>query len=129
MSTADSISLTGLRVFAYHGVLEEERAAGQEFVIDVTMQLDLGPAAKTDDVRNTVHYGVLAEQIAAVVQGDPVNLIETVAASIAELVLSYDLVSTVTVTVHKPNAPITVPFSDVAVTITRGDDYERQGRG
>lgn len=112
----------GLRVFAYHGVLAEERANGQEFVIDVTLRLDLRPAATTDDVRNTVHYGVLAEQIADLVQADAVNLIETVATSIADLVLGYELVSEVTVTVHKPSAPIAVPFADVAVTITRGLD-------
>lgn len=122
MNTSDSISLMGLRVFAYHGVLAEERANGQEFVIDVTLRLDLRPAATTDDVRNTVHYGVLAEQIADLVQADAVNLIETVATSIADLVLGYELVSEVTVTVHKPSAPIAVPFADVAVTITRGLD-------
>jgi dihydroneopterin aldolase len=117
---ADSVELTGLRVFAFHGVFEEERAAGQEFVIDVKLSLDLGPAASSDDVAQTIHYGELAEAIAAAVQRDPVNLIETVAQRIVDLVLAFPLVMLVTVTVHKPSAPIAVPFDDVSVTLTRG---------
>jgi dihydroneopterin aldolase len=118
--SADSVELTGLRVFAFHGVLEEEREAGQEFVIDVKLSLDLGPAASSDDVAQTIHYGELAEAIAAAVQRDPVNLIETVAQRIVDLVLAFPLVMLVTVTVHKPSAPIAVPFDDVSVTLTRG---------
>ncbi|MCU1558841.1 MAG: folB [Microbacteriaceae bacterium] len=117
---ADSVELTGLRVFAFHGVFEEEREAGQEFVIDVKLSLDLGPAASSDDVAQTIHYGELAEAIAAAVQRDPVNLIETVAQRIVDLVLAFPLVMLVTVTVHKPSAPIAVPFDDVSVTLTRG---------
>ncbi|HEY8912774.1 dihydroneopterin aldolase [Lacisediminihabitans sp.] len=120
MNYADTIALTGLRVFAHHGVLDHERENGQEFVIDVRLSLDLAAAAETDDVAQTVHYGVLAEQIAAAVSNDPVNLIETVAQRVADVVLAYELVLLVTVTVHKPEAPISIPFDDVSVTVTRG---------
>ena len=120
MNFADAIELTGLRVFAHHGVFDEERENGQEFVIDVKLTLDLEKAAASDDVLDTVHYGILAEQIAAAVQRDPVNLIETVAQRIADVILANELVMIATVTVHKPQAPITVAFGDVAVTITRG---------
>jgi dihydroneopterin aldolase len=120
MTSADSIELTGLRVFAFHGVFDEERETGQEFVIDVRLSLDLAPAASSDDVTQTIHYGELAEAIAAAVQRDPVDLIETVAQRIADLVLAIPAVTLVSVTVHKPDAPITVPFDDVSVTLTRG---------
>jgi dihydroneopterin aldolase len=119
VSEYDRITLTGLRAFAHHGVFEHERRDGQEFVIDVTVHLPLNPAASSDDIANTVHYGVLAEEVVAAVEGEPVDLIETVAERVAQVALAHLAVHHVTVTVHKPGAPITVPFADVAVTITR----------
>lgn len=119
MSNADRISLTGLRVVANHGVFDFERADGQEFVIDVTVWLPLGTAAASDDLDDTVHYGELANQVVAAVRRDPVDLIETVAERVAAVALSFRAVRSVEVTVHKPQAPIDVPFSDVAVTIVR----------
>ena len=116
---SDSISLTGLRVQANHGVYAFEREQGQEFVIDVTVWLDFTHAAATDDVAATVHYGELAVEVADAVRRDPVDLIETLAERIAGVVLAHPLVEAVRVTVHKPNAPIEVPFSDVSVTIER----------
>ena len=120
MTGNDSIQLTGLRVFAFHGVLNGEREVGQEFVIDTKLELDLSAAAQSDDVADTVHYGELAEAIALAVQRDPVNLIESVAQRVVDLALAYSSVTRVTVTVHKPSAPITIPFGDVSVTLTRG---------
>jgi dihydroneopterin aldolase / 2-amino-4-hydroxy-6-hydroxymethyldihydropteridine diphosphokinase len=115
----DRISLRGLRVFGRHGVLPFEREQGQDFVIDLDLAVDLRPAAASDDVADTVHYGELAEEVAAVVGGEPVDLIETLAARIAAVVLRNDLVREVRVTVHKPTAPITVAFGDVSVSISR----------
>lgn len=115
----DEITLTGLRVFGYHGVYDEERRVGQDFVVDVTLRLDTRPAAASDDVADTVHYGEMAEQIAAIVGGEPVNLLETLAARISDHLLSIDLVERARVTVHKPDAPIPLSFADVAVTIER----------
>ncbi|MGK9146066.1 dihydroneopterin aldolase [Plantibacter flavus] len=115
----DSITLTGLRAFAHHGVFDFEREAGQEFVIDVTVSLDLRPAAGGDELGATMHYGELAEAVVAAVERDPVDLIETVAERIAAVVLANERAEAVRVTVHKPSAPITVPFADVAVTIER----------
>lgn len=115
----DTITLTGLRGVGYHGVYPDEKRDGQEFVVDVTMRLDLAPAAESDDVADTVHYGEVSEEVVAVVTGEPVDLIETLAARIAAVVLARPLVDEVTVTVHKPYAPITVPFTDAAVTIVR----------
>jgi dihydroneopterin aldolase/2-amino-4-hydroxy-6-hydroxymethyldihydropteridine diphosphokinase len=119
MSAADRILLTGVRARGRHGVLPEERVAGQEFVADLELSLDLGVAAATDRVVATVHYGELAEQVVAVIAGEPVDLIETLAQRIADVALGYELVDRVVVTVHKPSAPIAVPFGDVAVRIER----------
>jgi 7,8-dihydroneopterin aldolase/epimerase/oxygenase len=116
----DEIRLTGLRVTAHHGVFEHERRDGQEFVVDLVVRLPLGPAAASDDLAATVHYGELAEQVVAAVERDPVDLIETVAERVADVALSFPATREVVVTVHKPSAPITVPFDDVAVVITRG---------
>lgn len=115
----DSITLTGLRAAGHHGVFEHERTDGQEFVIDVTVWLDFAAAAASDALERTIHYGVLAEEVVAAVERDPVDLIETVAERIAAVVLEHRPARRVRVTLHKPSAPITVPFADVAVTITR----------
>jgi len=115
----DQITLTGLRASAFHGVFENERRDGQVFVLDVTVSLDFAAAAASDDLGLTIHYGELAEEIVGAVERDPVDLIETVAERIAQVVLAHRAAQLVTVTVHKPSAPITVPFDDVAVTITR----------
>ena len=119
-STRDRITLTGVRVRAHHGVFDFEREQGQEFVIDVSVAVDLSAAASGDDLGSTVHYGELAEAVVAAVGRDPVDLIETVAERVAAVALDHHAVEEVEVTVHKPEAPISVPFTDVAVTIVRG---------
>ncbi|MBA2415334.1 MAG: dihydroneopterin aldolase [Geodermatophilaceae bacterium] len=116
---SDVISLTGLRVRGHHGVHADERRDGQDFVVDVRLELDLSPAARSDAVADTVHYGELAERLAAVVAGEPVDLIETLAGRLADVCLADARVETAAVTVHKPAAPIPLPFTDVAVTIRR----------
>jgi dihydroneopterin aldolase len=115
----DRVALRGLRARGHHGVFPQEREEGQTFVVDLVLGLDTAPAAASDDLTRTVHYGIVAEEVVAVVQGEPVDLIETLAQRIADQVLKNDLVEEVEVTVHKPQAPITVPFDDVTVTIAR----------
>jgi len=115
----DRITLTGLRVRGFHGVFDFERREGQEFVVDVQLDVDLAPAAASDDVADTVHYGELAEALAKVIAGDPVNLIETLAERLAGVCLHDPRVAAATVTVHKPAAPIPLEFADVAVTLRR----------
>jgi len=116
---SDRIDLRGLEVFAHHGVLPQERRDGQTFVVDVTLGLDLAPAAETDDLAATVDYGTLAQAIHDAVANDPVDLIETVAERVVGLCMKVSSVEWVSVTVHKPSAPIAVAFSDVSVTIER----------
>ena len=116
---ADVIALTGLRVRGHHGVFDFERREGQDFVVDVALSLDTRTAAASDEVADTVHYGDLASALAEVIAGEPVNLVETLAARLAGVCLADERVVEATVTVHKPQAPIPLQFSDVAVTITR----------
>jgi dihydroneopterin aldolase len=117
--STDLLSLTGLRAHAHHGVYDFEREAGQEFVIDLVARLDLAPAGTEDELARTVHYGELAVEVVEAVKRDPVDLIETLAERVASVVLAHGVVESVVVTVHKPDAPIEVPFTDVAVTIER----------
>jgi len=115
----DRITLTGLRVHGFHGVHDHERAAGQDFVVDVVLELDTRAAATSDDVADTVHYGLLAERLAAVVGGEPMDLLETLAARLAIVCLADERVDACQVTVHKPQAPIPLAFTDVAVSVRR----------
>ncbi|QCB94622.1 2-amino-4-hydroxy-6-hydroxymethyldihydropteridine diphosphokinase [Cellulomonas shaoxiangyii] len=115
----DQIRLEGIRATGYHGVFAHERREGQTFVADVVVHLDTRRAAATDDLAHTLNYGTLAEHVAAVLAGDPADLIETVAERIAATVLVQPHVHAVDVAVHKPQAPITVPFGDVVVSIRR----------
>jgi 7,8-dihydroneopterin aldolase/epimerase/oxygenase len=119
VSGTDRIVLRGLRGRGFHGVYDAERASGQTFVVDVELVLDLRPAAASDEVTDTVHYGELAQRVVAVVEEEPVALLETLAQRVADLCLADPRVTETTVTVHKPEAPITVAFDDVAVTIVR----------
>lgn len=121
MNFSDTITISGISAFGRHGVHADERENGQTFTVDVTLHLDTARAAETDEVTDTVHYGEVAERIVAVVEGAPVNLLERLAARIADdLLTTYPLLNLVQVTVHKPEAPIPVPFGDVSVTILRG---------
>ncbi|MCU0300493.1 MAG: dihydroneopterin aldolase [Candidatus Nanopelagicales bacterium] len=116
----DRIMLHGVRARGYHGLFPEEREQGQEFVVDVVLGvMSINRAAKHDDLADTVDYGEVAAAIVALVEGPAMNLIEALAVRIAERCLAFDMVRAVTVTVHKPDAPIPVPFTDVAVRITR----------
>ena len=118
----DVIRLTGVRARGHHGVLEHERRDGQDFVVDVAMSVDLRAAGTSDDLARTVNYAEVAADVVAVVTGPPRDLIETVAEEIAALTLARPLVEAVEVTVHKPQAPVGVPFGDVEVVVRRERD-------
>lgn len=123
---ADRIELRGLTVRGNHGVFDHERRDGQDFIVDITVWMDLNTAAATDDLADTLDYGVLAQRAADIVAGPPRNLIETVAGEIAEGVMTDERVHAVEVVVHKPTAPIPLSFTDVAVVARRS---RRNGRG
>lgn len=122
----DRIALSGLRVRGNHGVYEHEKREGQDFLVDITLWLDLSEAAAGDDLTKTVHYGELAQRAAEIVAGPSRDLIETVAAEIADAIMAEYPVMAAKVTIHKPDAPIPQEFADVAVTIRRST---RGGRG
>jgi 7,8-dihydroneopterin aldolase/epimerase/oxygenase len=123
---ADRIELRGLTVHGRHGVFDHERASGQEFVIDITVWIDLADAAASDGLADTYDYAALAELAAAVVAGPPRNLIETVGGEIGDRVMDDQRVHAVEVVVHKPQAPVPRQFADVAVVVRRS---RRGGRG
>lgn len=114
---ADTISISGLQGFGYHGVLPAERAAGQDFFVDVELRLDLSETH--DDLAKTVNYAEVCDRVLAIVTGEPVDLIETLAELIAKSCLEYERVSAVKVTVHKPGAPVKANVADIAVSIER----------
>lgn len=115
----DHIRVTGIRAWGHHGVLPHERDLGQEFVVDLEVGADLSAAGRSDDLADTVDYGGLSEEVARVVSGHPLQLIETLAQRIADVVLGHSLVEQVTVTVRKPSAPLPVSADEVSVTLTR----------
>nr|WP_277605232.1 dihydroneopterin aldolase [Glycomyces sp. L485] len=122
--------MSGLRVHGRHGVFDHEREAGQDFVVDVALATSIAQAAAADDLRHTIDYGALADDLADIVAGEPCNLIETLAERLAAACLRREGVQRATVTVHKPQAPIAQHFADVSVTIERDRDMTsglRQG--
>jgi dihydroneopterin aldolase len=115
----DRITLTGVTAVGHHGVFDFERRDGQPFVVDAVLYTDFTKAAQTDDLQYTAHYGEVAELITKHIEGEPLNLIEGLAVRIAEGILENYNVAAVDVTVHKPKAPIEVPFGDVTVSVHR----------
>jgi dihydroneopterin aldolase len=117
------IKLTGLRVFGYHGVFDFERQNGQDFYIDCSVWIDGTKAALNDDLAKTVNYADLAKALVENAKSEPVDLLETLAQRLLDLVMNMGggdatgLIQKAKVTVHKPNAPIVYDFSDVSVTV------------
>jgi dihydroneopterin aldolase len=116
----DRIFITGLSLHAYHGVMPYEGKVGQTFTIDLTLDIDLSTAARTDKVADTVSYDQVVETASAAFTGQKHKLIEAAAGKVADAVLAkFPRVHAVEVTIHKPHAPIAATFSDVGVTLTR----------
>jgi len=120
MAKTLKIKLTGLRVFAHHGVFDHERQSGQDFYIDACVWVDNSTVAMSDDVKKTVHYGELAKALVENVKSHPVDLLETLSQRLLDLVLNWGgpegPVIKAKITVHKPNAPIEYEFEDVSVS-------------
>ncbi len=125
----DELSVLGIECWGHHGVFEHERRDGQQFLIDLTLGIDVAPAAASDDLRDTVDYGSLVGEVTAAVGRDPVDLIETLATRIADVCLLDARVEWARVTVHKPDAPIKATFADVQLTITRHRPQTSTGKG
>jgi dihydroneopterin aldolase len=116
---SDQLAVRGIAVHGHHGVFDFERRDGQRFVIDLLLGLDTRAAAASDDLADTVDYGTLVADVVAAVERDPVDLVETLVQRIADVCLARGQVEWAEVTVHKPDAPVTATFEDVALTIRR----------
>ncbi|MDZ5622648.1 dihydroneopterin aldolase [Nocardioides sp. HM23] len=125
----DELSVIGIECWGHHGVFEHERRDGQLFVIDLTLGVDVAPAGASDDLRDTIDYGSVVGEVTTVVEGEPVDLIETLATRIADVCLLDARVEWARVTVHKPDAPIEARFADVQLTITRHRPPTSHGKG
>lgn len=115
----DQIKITGITAVGHHGVFDYERENGQRFTADITLFFSFAKAAKSDDLADTVDYGQIAEIAHELLLGVPVNLIEALADQMAREILALGKIDAVEVTIHKPNAPINVPFDDVTATVYR----------
>lgn len=117
----DRIVLEGVSAFGHHGVLDVEKRDGQTFVVDVVLHLDLAAAGRSDALAETVSYAEVAGEVVDRITGPSFDLIERLAEVIADDVLAHDLVDAVEVVVHKPQAPVGHPFTDVQVRVERAN--------
>ena len=116
----DRIFINGLALHAYHGVMAHEAKVGQTFTIDLELAIDLSAAANSDKVADTVSYDKVVDCASAAFSTQRFRLIEAVAGALADAVLAqFPRVQAVTVTIHKPHAPIAATFSDVGVALLR----------
>jgi dihydroneopterin aldolase len=117
---SDQIIISGITAMGFHGVFPEERKNGQKFIVDLKLAFDLAPAGETDDLTKTINYASVAEVTVEEITGEPVSLIEALATRISKRLLrDFSLLESVEVTVHKPEAPVSVKFSDISVVIER----------
>jgi dihydroneopterin aldolase len=122
LPAVDRIEIRGLRALGHHGVHESEQADGQIFVVDVTLELDLARAARSDNLAHTVDYSVLVRTLADAVSQTRFDLIEALGGHLAGLVLADQLVDAVTVRVSKPDAPVAANLDEVAISLRRERD-------
>jgi dihydroneopterin aldolase len=117
---SDLITIKGIKGFGYHGVFDFERRDGQDFYVDIEVVLNLQEASKSDDLEDSIDYGLLTTIAREEIEGEPVNLIERLAGKIADrIILQFPQSNSVSVTVHKPSAPVSEDFADIAVTVVR----------
>jgi len=116
----DTIFVTGLVLHAHHGVGDDEGRIGQQFLIDLVLDLDLAGASRSDKLADTVNYGELTEVASRAFRAESYRLIEAAAGAVADAVLSaFPRITRLQITVHKPHAPIAAVFADVGVTLVR----------
>ena len=118
----DHIVLQGISARGHHGVLDFEKVDGQDFVVDVALEVDLRRPGRSDLLAHTVDYADMASEVVSLITGPSLDLIEALADKIALAALNRPLVQAVEVTVHKPHAPVGVPVTDVRVLVERHRD-------
>lgn len=113
----DKITITGLRVYAYHGVYREENEKGQEFIVNASLYMDMDRPSRTDEITDGVHYGEVCELINSFLQEHTFHLLEkAVTETMREVLLHFPLLCGMEMELCKPNAPILLPFENVSVT-------------
>jgi dihydroneopterin aldolase len=116
----DKIILTGISALGFHGVHDFEKKNGQLFSVDLEIGLDLSKAGKNDELSETVDYSTVVEMVINILTGPPVNLIEKIAELVCEEIFkSFVQVKSVTVVIHKPEAPVGANILDIAVKLER----------
>ncbi len=117
---SDHVFVSGLALHAYHGVMQHEAKVGQTFKLDLTLDLDLTAAGRSDKLADTVGYDQVVEVAARTFCAKRYRLVEAASSAVAEAVLrAFPKVSAVSVTVRKPHAPIAATFEDVGVSVRR----------
>jgi len=117
---SDTVFVTGLALHAYHGVMQHEAKVGQSFRLDLTLDIDLKAASRSDKLAHTVGYDQVVEVASRAFCGRRYRLVEAAAGAVADAILDrFAQVSAVRVTLHKPHAPIAATFADVGVTLFR----------
>ena len=120
------IELLGVEVFAYHGVLEEEREAGQRFLVDVRLEPSSTRAGGTDDIADAVDYRDVVALVEEIVVRRTFQLLEAVATALADALVTRLQISWAEVTVRKPDVRLTLPVEHAAVTVERYAATERE---
>ena len=116
----DVIKIDNLKVFAYHGVFEEEKQNGQDFYVNVKLISNLKKAGMTDQLQDSTHYGEVCFQIKKTLTEQKYDLIERACEQIVEdILIHFPLIYEATVELKKPHAPIPMEFDSVSVEITR----------
>ena len=105
-SKTDRIVLEGMRFYGFHGVNPEERVLGQEYLVDLAVEMDLTQAGASDRIEDTISYAHIYRAVRDVMEGEPRNLLESAAQSVADRILSQFPVDSVAIRVKKPHTPI-----------------------
>ena len=113
------IKISGLSAFGYHGVFEHEKINGQEFIVDLEINYDASSAISSDNIAEALDYGEITKSVKDIIENTRRDLIEVLANDIADLLIKKDKVIEVSVVLHKPQAPVAVKVSDIAVKITK----------
>ncbi len=116
----DKILIRNLKIYAYHGVLDEEKANGQYFIFDIDASVDISLPCVTDNVEDTVNYALMVECVTEIFTSQKDDLVERAAQRVADgLFAQFEKISALRILLKKPSAPIDADFDWVGVEINR----------
>lgn len=121
MQERDFIKITGLKIFAHHGVLLEEKEKGQDFFINAKLYYSMRTPGMTDELDSALNYADCCAYMTEMFTEKSFDLIEAAAQNLCEkMLLHYELLENIELELCKPHAPIGLPFSNVSVNMARG---------